>query len=154
MNKKGFTLMELLIVIVIVAVVSVGATVSFSNIDDETAEKELANIYKDIQRAASLYLDLHDSALDQFISDGRVTVKISSLQDENYVEKELVDPITGEDIDTSASVVLYVKKEGTESKYVGSCIVKFTASGATCIADSEGHTNCTYDDSKPECVSN
>ena len=151
MNKKGFTLMELLIVIVIIAVVSVAASVSFSNIDDETAGKELANTYKDIQRAASLYLDLHDSALEQFINESRVTIKISTLQEENYVSKDLVNPITGEDIDSSASVVIYIEKDGNTKKYVNTCIVSFTKDSTQCIANSQGDTNCTYNDSIPEC---
>ena len=37
MNKKGFTLMELLAVILILAVVSVSSTIAFGNIDDTTA---------------------------------------------------------------------------------------------------------------------
>ena len=151
MNKKGFTLMELLVVIVIVAVVSVASTVSFSNIDDETASKELANTYKDIQRAASLYLDLHDAALEQFINESRVTIKISTLQEENYVSKDITNPITGEQIDNSSSVVIYIAKDGSTKKYVNTCIVNFSQSSTTCIANSEGNSNCTYDDSIPEC---
>ena len=49
MNKKGFTLMELLAVILILAVVSVSSTIAFGNIDDTTAKTELKNKYIDIQ---------------------------------------------------------------------------------------------------------
>ena len=150
--KKGFTLIELLVVIVIVAVVSVGATISFSNIDDDTSKKELLNMYKDIQRGAGLYLDLHQAALDQLISEGRVTLKINTLQDENFISRDLTNPINGESIDNTSSVVLYIKTdESSGNEYVDSCVVNFKGDGTkTCIANSNGE-NCGCCDYGPSC---
>ena len=62
--KKGFTLMELLVVIVIVAVISVSSVLAFGNIDDSTAVKDRMNIYKDIQRSAILYVDLNNLTME------------------------------------------------------------------------------------------
>ena len=45
MKKNGFTLLELLAVVVIVAVVGVSASLAFNNIEDETADEELTNKY-------------------------------------------------------------------------------------------------------------
>ena len=91
MNKKGFTLMELLVVIVIVAVVSVGATISFGTVDDNTAIKERINQFKEIQRSANLYLDLNDQAtINQFISDGsiaRLDPVCDIMFDDQVIEK-------------------------------------------------------------------
>ena len=42
--KNGFTLMELLVVIVIVSVISVSSVLAFGNIDDSTAIKDRINI--------------------------------------------------------------------------------------------------------------
>ena len=55
MNKKGFTLMELLFVIVIVSLISISSVIVFGNIDDETSIKDRISIYKDIQKSALLY---------------------------------------------------------------------------------------------------
>ena len=79
-NRKGFTLMELLVVIVIVAVVGVGASISFNNINDSTAQVELENKYMEIQRAATLYLDLHNSSLDTFIENKEMYMKLYVLK--------------------------------------------------------------------------
>ena len=135
MNKKGFTLMELLIVILIVSVVSVGAIISFGEVDDTAAKKERANQYAEIQRAASLYLDLHDALLKQFVSDKYTMIKIYTLQEEGYISKELEDPVTTKEIDNNYSIVLYV-----DNDKVNSCIVDTTAN----ITDNHCGTSGEY----------
>ena len=47
MKKDGFTLLELMIVVLIVAVIGVAATISFSTIDSDTSQLELKNKYFD-----------------------------------------------------------------------------------------------------------
>ena len=59
--KKGFTLMELLVVIVIVGIVTVTTIVLFDRVQNSTEEENLVNIYKDIEYSAKTYLDLNDS---------------------------------------------------------------------------------------------
>ncbi len=135
MNKKGFTLMELLVVIVIVAVVSVGSTISFGTIDDTSSVKERINLFKDIQRSASLYLDLDEqSTINQFIEDGKLTVPFSILATENYIDKKIEDPVTGDIIaDYSRNnveiepyyVMLYIRRDSDNiAQSVSSCIIK------------------------------
>ena len=140
-NKKGFTLMELLVVILIVAVVSVSATVSFSNIDDSTKQKELENKYAEIQRAAGLYLDLHNSYLNTFISEKQMYVKLYVLAEENYVSSDLENPVTGDSINPDYYVKLYVPSDNSK---VESCILSIDSSGnEKCIADRKGKPcNC------------
>ena len=50
MNKKGFTLVELMAVLIIVSVVSVSSIITFGQINKDTSKNELANNYKEIQR--------------------------------------------------------------------------------------------------------
>ena len=127
MNKKGFTLMELLVVIVIVAVVSVGAIISFGTIDDSTAVRERENQYIELQRSGNLYIDLHNSTLKQFVTDRYALIGFYTLQEEGYIARYLEDPVTGNEIDSSNyAVVLYIDSHtnGTEKiDDVSSCIV-------------------------------
>ena len=152
MNKKGFTLMELLVVIVIVAVVSVGATISFSTIDDNTAVKEKENKFKEIQKSASLYVDLSDQAtLNQFITDKKLPIAFSILAAENYIDKTVEDPVTGnilfstEEATTNNDVyyvMLYIEEKNEIADKVSSCIVKHRVNENDpyyiCYANSEG----------------
>ena len=135
MNKKGFTLMELLVVIVIVAVVSVGSTISFGTIDDTSAVKERINLFKDIQRSASLYMDLDEqTTINQFIEDGKIPIPFSILAAENYIDKRIEDPVTGDVIaDYSKNngetepyyVMLYIRRDSENiAQNVSSCIIK------------------------------
>ena len=131
--KKGFTLMELLVVIAIVAVVSLASTISFSNIDDATSEKELANKYIEIQRAASLYMDLHSDRLKDFVKDNVAYIPLSVLEQEGYLSNDLSDPTGGEDISKTYSVEIVIGGDSVET-----CIVDIKKTGTECIADKFG----------------
>ncbi len=144
MKKNGFTLMELLAVIMILAVVSVAATLSFGNIDNTTSVNELKNRYIEIQRAASLYVDLNDNEtyLDELTgrnSSGITRVSVGTLKSNNYIN-DLSNPVTGEDIPLSTVVVLYIK----ENNHVDTCIISSENDANTlqentsCVANSKG----------------
>ena len=138
MNRKGFTLMELLVVIAIVGIVGVTSVISFTSIKDVSAEKELVNKYKDIQRGANLYLDLHSADQNWFIEGKRIDIKLSDLKSENYISNDLSNPVTGENISEDYYVRLCIKKDTNNEDIVDSCIIERSASGIRYIADSYG----------------
>lgn len=127
--KNGFTLMELLVVIVIVSVISVSSVLAFGNIDDSTAIKDRINMYKDIQRSAVLYIDLNNSWLNQFRERGYMYVDINELMNSNYVEIEKEDPVTGEPLPSSYLVKIYTAYDGegtNGNQYIDTCILDKT----------------------------
>lgn len=140
MKKNGFTLLELLAVVVIVAVVGVSASLAFNNIEDDTADEELKNKYSEIQRASNLYLDLHSSDLEWFMKNRVIYYKVSDLKNENYITDDLENPVTGELIPTDYYVKLYIKSDDSE---VNSCIIDRAESGDICIADHFGNYDIT-----------
>ena len=121
--KKGFTLMELLVVIVIVSVISVSSVLVFGNIDDSTALQDRANIYRDIQRSAALYIDLENSWLGQFREKGYMYARLDALMDMNYVEEGLEDPVTGDPIPRNYLVKVYTAKDSAGNEYIDTCIL-------------------------------
>ena len=140
MKKDGFTLLELMIVVLIVAVIGVAATISFSSIDSDTSQLELKNKYLEIQRAANLYLDLHNADLKWIMENKQIDVKIGDLKSENYLTNDLSNPVTGEDISEAYFVRLYIAKDSNNEDYVNSCIIDRTSTGIVCIADSYGNS--------------
>jgi len=141
MNKSGFTLLELLAVIVIVAVVGVSSTLAFGNIEDGTSEEELKNIYIDIQRAANLYMDLHNSDIEWFIENKVIYYKIEDLRSENYIDQDLENPVTKEPISGENYVKIYINEAEDEVK---SCIIdrnKEPGTDGYCIANDMGEAN-------------
>jgi prepilin-type N-terminal cleavage/methylation domain-containing protein len=135
-NRKGFTLMELLVVIVIVSVVGVSASISFNNINDSTAEIELENKYMEIQRAATLYLDLHNSSLETFIENREMYMKLYVLKEQNYITNDLENPVTGDNISVDYYVKAYIPSDNSK---VDTCILEINSNGIeTCLANSNG----------------
>ena len=154
MNKKGFTLLELLAVVAIVAIVGISATISFGNIEEDTSDEELKNKYVEIQRAANLYMDLHNNDIEWFLNNKEIYYKIDTLKSENYITSDLLNPVTGKDIDGNYFVKVYMVYD-EDNPFIPArtsyCIVeKIIQNGVEsekCIADHLGNyknlgTNC------------
>ena len=121
--KKGFTLMELLFVIVIVSVISISSVVVFGNIDDSTAAKDRINTYVDIQRGAVLYIDLNDYWLVQFKENKEIKIELSELKISNYIDIDIQDPVTNKEIPSNYMVQIYTAKDAYGNDYMDTCIV-------------------------------
>ena len=162
--KKGFSLMELLVVMVIISVISISSSLVFGNINDDSAETDRMNIYKDMQRAALLYLDLNDSSLSQFrdtSNSGKILISLNNLKNLNYVDLELIDPVTNEEF-PSYFIAIYTQKDHMGKDYVNTCIldtVIYLNDGCNKKESIEEFQKCiNKDNSNPEkpvaCVAN
>ena len=96
--KKGFTLVELLIVVVLMAVISTSSIIAFDNIDNDTDATDRINMFKNIQRSASLYIDLNDDWLNQFMTNQEIFISLGELKNTNYVNFDLEDPVSHEEV--------------------------------------------------------
>ena len=96
--KNGFTLMEVLLVITIASIVGVSSVVMYETTTNVTKEEKLKNTYVDIQKAASLYMDIDSNALESFRENKYLNVPLSTLESNNYVEDELKNPVDNSDI--------------------------------------------------------
>ena len=84
LNKKGFTLVELLVVIVILGVIMSIAIPSITSSIERSKDKQKAQVIKLIVSAGELYVDKHknsvttsdgDITLGQLVSDGLITAQ-------------------------------------------------------------------------------
>lgn len=80
LNKKGFTLVELLVVIVILGVIMSIAIPSITSSIERSKDKQKTQVIKLIESAGELYVDRHKNTvkqgqitLDKLISDGLIT---------------------------------------------------------------------------------
>lgn len=80
LNKKGFTLVELLVVIVILGVIMSIAIPSITSSIERSKDKQKTQIIKLIESAGELYVDKHKNivktgpiTLSQLIEDGLIT---------------------------------------------------------------------------------
>lgn len=59
-NKKGFTLVEILIVLVILVTVTTGATIGIKEVQKKSEQRSLRELYTMIETAADTYLSIND----------------------------------------------------------------------------------------------
>lgn len=136
--KNGFTLMELLAVIVITAVISTGSILIFSKSNSDSNEEELRGKYREIQRAANIYVDLNDSWRKTLNENREVTIRLKELQSANYVDKNFKNNVTNELFPSNYVVKLYVASSG-DNEYLDSCVVTYSGGREVCIANSKGN---------------
>ncbi len=141
MKRNGFTLLELLAVIALIAILGATTITMFSKNTSFVSNEDLENKYKQIQRAAVVYVDLNESWLSSFTSNNEIYVKLGELQNTNYVSIDTKNPKTGEPFPNSYLIKIYIAKDTSTNKpYVETCILKADQS---CVANSDGkNTDC------------
>lgn len=137
--KNGFTLMEVLLVITIASIVGVSSVVMYETTTNVTKEEKLKSTYVDIQKAASLYMDIDSNALESFRENKYLNVPLSTLESNNYVDSELENPVDNSDIPKDYVVRMYIASYNNKN-YLDSCIIKRNGSKPICISNSKGES--------------
>ena len=104
MNKKGFTLIELIVTIALLAVVALVSFVSITKVINESRNKECKNMETTIINAAKSYVsdNRYNNSWDcdsAKTNDLKITAKI--LYEEHHLTKTLRNPYTGKDFTNS-----------------------------------------------------
>lgn len=136
--KNGFTLMELLVVIVLTAIISAGSAMIFSKSNSDTNEEDLRGKYREMQRAANIYVDLNDSWRNSLNEDRKISIKLGELQVSNYVDKNFKNSVTNQTFPSSYIIKLYIASAG-DNEYLDSCVVRYSNGQEVCIANSRGY---------------
>lgn len=112
MNKKAFTLVELLGVIVILGIIGMITTPIVQNAIDKNNVKTCEDQIKSFEKAAKNYISSNPFSN---LNDGTTTITIGKLQDEGYIEdSELKNPKGGNFSKNSIVIITY---NGTKITY-------------------------------------
>lgn len=116
MNKKGFTLIELTGVIVLVAILSALATIPINNII-KNAKKDLNESQKKqiVLMAQNWAVDNRSSLPKRGGNTNSLNVTIEQLYNEGYLEDEIVNLITDEKISKCSYVSISLIDENKNS---------------------------------------
>lgn len=92
MKRNGFTLIEILVVIVLLAAVSVTVGVSMQGTQERQKEKEIEKYNETIASSACVYAEIHNITTNN-------KVKLEKLIEEGLLKKDLVNPASNKTVE-------------------------------------------------------
>lgn len=109
MKKNGFTLVELIGVLVILGLIATFSVPALTKTMKDSSEKQYNEYLKNITLAAENYFHSETEGT----LNGKYFIKIKTLYDSGYLKKEK-NPKTNEDTNENATVMISKNEDGTE----------------------------------------
>ena len=121
MNKKGFTLIELIVVIAIMGVILILALPQISSIQSANRDRKYEAYKESFVSASKLYVDNHARDMFGYNDSGCAIIKYSDLKGSNLIKDfASIDVTCSRDTDTFVEV----RKVGNNYKYAGSLVCR------------------------------
>ena len=146
MNKKGFTLVEIILCIALLAIVGTGTTIAVVTIANKNETNILEENSKDFENALNIYLETHNEVLNNLYNnvEGAV-VSLELLKNEGLIEDNLnidykknyfvlSDAVLlsdGEEDECNGRVLIQTIKSWDLSKYDSSDVLYICPKGET-----------------------
>lgn len=105
LNNKGFTLVELLAVLVILVAIMSIAIPSISSSLERSKGKQEESKHKILESAAELYVTDHRNS----ITKSSCVITLETLLNENYIDADATKDSDGNPLDTASTCVKYKK---------------------------------------------
>ena len=99
-NKKGYTLIEIIIAIALITVIATISIVSITNIKKSSEAKRLNNAFKVFDNALDVYLSNHSEIyknIEDNVEGAVITLEV--LKNEGLVSDKIINPITNKVVD-------------------------------------------------------
>ena len=113
-RKKGFTLVELIVSISLLAIIGISIGVSLNKVNKNQNNNDKEVVISKIKSAADVYLSGNSTVLNSLYTDkAYVLIKVSDLISEGLIDKNLTDPTTGTAIADDATVMASLDETGT-----------------------------------------
>lgn len=117
MNKKGYTLVEIIAVMVIIALIATIVIINFgTSIDKSNSKKEKAFV-DDLEKAACVYIDLKENAVykNTCYPSHSCSVSVSQLVTSGIISDDFIDPSTNNKVDQTLNISVTWDSEGTKT---------------------------------------
>ncbi len=99
MNKKGFTIVELLVTITLLAIISTIATISITSFINKNKENNYEILKNTILQASKEYVT------DNRYGSVESSITAQYLLDNHYITSGFTDPKTGKNIDLNSVII-------------------------------------------------
>ena len=119
MNRKGFTLIEVIMVIAIITILSLILIPNVMVLINENKKRSCEKMIDNIESAAKMYVNQNKYELGFDCYDNKTKgITLKTLVDAGYLGGELVNPINKEkiDLESEVSVTYNCKLKGFEYK--------------------------------------
>lgn len=113
MNRKGFTLIELIVTIALLAVVSIISFVSITNIINDSKEKNCNNLVKSIKSATKDYISDNRYTDELYMPDGRIKTEFNTSNISKYLNGDLVNPYDNKTINDDIIIRVEYNSDNT-----------------------------------------
>lgn len=114
-NNKGFTLIEMLVVLAIIAILSVAIFPNFLAMKESQSEKFSESMNILLKSASKIYVSNNRNIVDEELKDkDKYCITIGALKAYDYVSIPTYDPVTNNKINTKRCV--YISKTVSDSK--------------------------------------
>ncbi len=97
-KKKGFTLFELLVIILILSMLGGAGIVVFISTLQESKENKYNMMTEQIIEVSKVYVESNNDLYSELKTNGFINIKVGELQEAGFIDWNLVNPITEEDI--------------------------------------------------------
>ncbi len=104
MNKKGFTLIEVIMVIAIIAILSIILTPNVMVFINKNNKKSCEKMISNIESAAKMYVNQNKYELGFDCSGKAKEITLKTLVDTGYLTKNITNPINKEEISLDNTV--------------------------------------------------
>lgn len=116
MNKKGYTLIELIAVLVIVALISTIVILNFDNVFTKSNTKKDESFKNDLEKAACAYIDLDENtSFKNSCYPSTCSVTVSQLVTSGMIADDMIDPVTNNKVSQSLVIRVSWDSSGTKS---------------------------------------
>ncbi len=104
MNNKGFTLIELIVTIALLAIILTISFVSITAVINSNKEEQCNNLVNSIKSASEEYVsdNRYNSKFIKSVKNKSITIDGSYLVNNNYLNGAIVNPFNNKEIDASS----------------------------------------------------
>lgn len=117
MKNKGFTLIELIITITLIAIISVTVGVSVSNMLSNQKEKDAEDMKATIENAACVYVEVENEGTTCPDDPSKNCVSLDELIKSGLLDNDLNNPLTNEDLDINSMVKISWENNEKKCEY-------------------------------------